>query len=659
MKKILPVFTLLLVGVLITNAQVARKIMIEQFTQASCAPCAAQNPAFNTMLKANYTKHVSLKYQTSWPGVDPMNAQNPTEVANRVTYYNVTGVPNVECNGETVLGGSFDGSPDGVTQAFIDEKALLTSPLTVNVSHSISSLLDSIAIRVVVKNVTNTTFSTDKLVIHTAVIEKTLNFPTAPGSNGEKDFYNVMRKMLPNADGSAVNGNSIAAGDSVVLNFNVWLPYYIYKYNQIGVVAFVQDKTSKEVFQAEISEPQILPAGSFGDASAISRSVVPNTTSGYCNYTTTPKLTLKNTGKSVITSATVRMTLNNVNTDTTVVANTNPLDSIVITFPTIQANIGKNTLGFTLLSINGTRDTVGYNNNVANLTFTTMNDKVFGTNLTEGFETTANGTDPLHALQVEAATFMVNVVDKSYFGAAANAPSMGAFQKSEKSLMFNFWAGGWTGLKASVIYEKLDFTNAKNLNLTFDHAYTQFEGTENDKLEIRASFDCGKTWTTLWTKAGAALKTAPEVANNNLPFLPEADQWVSDTIKLTALEGKSEVNIQFQGTSAFGDNLYVDNINLNELSVGNKELNFLEGNVFAYPNPASELVNIDLNITEATNLSVKVLDATGKTIDVIAQNKEFGVGLYKLNWIPTDAGFYMIRINSDKGEVTRKITVVK
>lgn len=660
MKKILQLLILLIGCIAISNAQVARKIMFEQFTQASCGPCAAQNPNFNKILNANYNKLVSLKYQTSWPGVDPMNAQNPTEVAKRVTYYGVTGVPNVECNGADVLGGSFDGSPDGVTQDFIDEKATLTSPLVVKVSHKVADLLDSIEVTVVVKNVSNSEFTTDKLVVHTAIIEKSLLFPTAPGTNGEKEFYNVMRKMLPNADGSPVADNRIIAGDSVVLNFKVWLPYYIYKYNQLGVVAFVQDNTSKEVFQAEISEPQVLKPGPFGDVSALQRSVVPLASGGYCNYTTTPKITLRNTGKSVINSVLVRRFLNNIPSDTAINnLAINPLDSIVITYPTFQANIGKTTLGFTLLAINGTRDTVGYNNSIANLSFTTMSDKVFGTTLTEGFETTANGADPAHALQVEGSTFFVNVVDKNYFGATANAPSMGGYQLSEKSLMFNFWAGGWTGQKASVVYEKLDFTNATNLKMTFDHAYTQFEGTENDKLEVRASFDCGKTWTVLWTKAGAALKTAPEVANNQLPFFPEANQWVTDTISLTALEGKPEVNIQFQGTSAFGDNLYIDNINLSSVAVSNQDINILEGKVFAYPNPASELVNIDLNITEATNLTIKVLDATGKTTDVLAQNKEFGIGLHKINWTPTEAGFYIIKINSDKGETSKKITVVK
>ena len=58
------------------QAQVAQMPIVEHFTQASCGPCASQNPTLYTTLgtfgSANYAK---ITYQTSWPGVDPMNAE--------------------------------------------------------------------------------------------------------------------------------------------------------------------------------------------------------------------------------------------------------------------------------------------------------------------------------------------------------------------------------------------------------------------------------------------------------------------------------------------------------------------------------------------------------------------------------------------------------
>ena len=35
------------------NAQSTRLVLAEEFTQASCGPCASQNPTFNNLLNAN------------------------------------------------------------------------------------------------------------------------------------------------------------------------------------------------------------------------------------------------------------------------------------------------------------------------------------------------------------------------------------------------------------------------------------------------------------------------------------------------------------------------------------------------------------------------------------------------------------------------------
>ena len=64
-------------------AQAKHFAMFEHFTQASCGPCAAQNPAMQATLNANVGRVHHIAYHTSWPGVDPMNAYNPTQVADR------------------------------------------------------------------------------------------------------------------------------------------------------------------------------------------------------------------------------------------------------------------------------------------------------------------------------------------------------------------------------------------------------------------------------------------------------------------------------------------------------------------------------------------------------------------------------------------------
>src|SRR3954467_14352034 len=107
------IFFLLVVSTFISAlafGQSQRLVLAEEFTQASCPPCASQNPAFNALLTANASKVTSIKYQTSWPGTDPMNAQNPNEVATRVALYNVSGVPDSPMDGVEQTGGSYTGA---------------------------------------------------------------------------------------------------------------------------------------------------------------------------------------------------------------------------------------------------------------------------------------------------------------------------------------------------------------------------------------------------------------------------------------------------------------------------------------------------------------------------------------------------------------------
>src|SRR6185295_14003644 len=80
-------------------AQSPRMVLVEEFTNAGCPPCAEQNPDFNTLLDANTAKVVAIKFQTPGPGYDVMNEQSPNEVDTRGSYYNLSYVPSAAMDG--------------------------------------------------------------------------------------------------------------------------------------------------------------------------------------------------------------------------------------------------------------------------------------------------------------------------------------------------------------------------------------------------------------------------------------------------------------------------------------------------------------------------------------------------------------------------------
>lgn len=222
-------------------------MLFEHFTQASCAPCAAQNPAFEAnILNANLQTVRHIAYHTSWPGVDEMNAANATEVADRVTYYNVSGVPNV------VLQGNYkQGAPGGMTQADVNAQFSMGSPVKIEVSEIDNGT--SRDVTVVIKTVGNVPAGTYKL--YTAVVENPRDYTSAPGSNGETHFPNVFRKMYPSTAGD--NVTLAAIGSSVTFNYTYTIdPTWVAA--NIKVVSFLQNATTKEVLNVgTVGDPVI------------------------------------------------------------------------------------------------------------------------------------------------------------------------------------------------------------------------------------------------------------------------------------------------------------------------------------------------------------------------------------------------------------------
>ena len=191
------------------SAQHQRRVLIEEFTNASCPPCAAQNPAFNATIDANFEYLTPIKYQTNWPGYDPMNVQAQTDVAPRVTYYGVSGVPNGRQNG------TLEVFPmTSYTAAMIQTAYNTLTPVTMTMTHTLNATYDSVFVNV---SVTSDAALTGNLRLRVAVTEDVITFPSAPGSNGETEFFQIMRKMLPNSTGTATG--DFAAGETKTYNF--------------------------------------------------------------------------------------------------------------------------------------------------------------------------------------------------------------------------------------------------------------------------------------------------------------------------------------------------------------------------------------------------------------------------------------------------------
>ena len=296
MKKITILFASLMLLSLSVIAQNERIILLESFTNTGCGPCAAYNPGMDALINSNADKIAAIKYHVSWPASsDPMYQHNTGENSARVSYYGVSSVPHV-----VVDGIRFNGNSGDITQNVINQAAAIQSPMQLRLSYEVDEANSLITVYVMGRATTDIT-GTCKLYV--GVIEKEIHFNSAPGSNGEKNFYQVMKKLLPNANGTALG--ELKAGDYFTYTFT-WELANVYNNNQLDAIAWVQNTNTKEVHQACKSSQQMVPFF----ANEACATTIKNVKKLNCSGEANPHLLLTNYGSNPLTSAELEVLVN-------------------------------------------------------------------------------------------------------------------------------------------------------------------------------------------------------------------------------------------------------------------------------------------------------------------------------------------------------------
>ena len=245
MKKALLFF--IIVGFVSSLNAYNKLSLVERFTNASCGPCAQLNVWYNPLTQGwvNSGTISHLVYNVWWPGPgDPMYLLNLNDNTTRTNYYGCNYVPWFDVNGTHI-----NETQGALTSAVTNGNAQF-SPFKIVVSQGvISNNIIEVGVKILRDPNDVTTFGSVKLRV--ALTEKTVSYATPPGSNGEKDFYSICRKMLPNAVGTAFT--IPAPGDSVMISLQ-YVPTVEFlqavNIDSLRVVAFIQDDNDRTVYQS-------------------------------------------------------------------------------------------------------------------------------------------------------------------------------------------------------------------------------------------------------------------------------------------------------------------------------------------------------------------------------------------------------------------------
>ena len=230
--------------------------------------------------------------------------------------------------------------------------------------------------------------------------------------------------------------------------------------------------------------------------------------------------------------------------------------------------------------------------------------------------------------------------------------SCGGYGLSTKSMYFDNFDNDAGGRHDRMITPKINLTMATSAYLTFDVAYAYYTGY-HDSLQVDISTDCGRTFTSIYEKDSAALATAP---NTSASFVPTSTQWRTDTIYLTPYLGH-EIQLAFDNIGHYGENIYIDNINLGgALAVQNMTDN---DRVQVFPNPTTGIVNINAQGLKGNNINITCYNILGATVSRKTEELVNGILNTSMNLSAMPKGIYELKLEDNSGNTFVKQIVLQ
>lgn len=220
-----------------------RYVVEECFTSSTCVPCVAGNANVESINRRNVGKQVVIKYQQNFPapGNDPYYT---VESGQRRSFYGINAIPYM------TLDGGWNQNSQSLTAGVLNQFHAVPVSMRIKGTYSLTQG-HNVAATATIRPFQ--AYGAGQLVAHMVITERRTvrNVRT----NGETEFFQVMKKMLPNQNGTPLP--ALAAGQAYTLSqaFDVnTLPtspvdQSVEHFDSLRVVVFVQDLSTKVIYQ--------------------------------------------------------------------------------------------------------------------------------------------------------------------------------------------------------------------------------------------------------------------------------------------------------------------------------------------------------------------------------------------------------------------------
>ncbi len=230
-----------------------KKLLFEEFNQASCGPCFAAAPTIDSVLKKNPSVS-AIRYHVSWPGVDCMDSVtwNPF-VASQCSYYNLNSIPSAELDGMPV-------NPTGISTPVFDIVSQAGSPFGINLTASYNASDNTVsAIAVITAYAAMPAGLVVKSVLTVDTISYKFDQSTEDPRNNSTyllNFPQVAEAMLPGSGGKSLGAFTPGSMQTINLSWVKDHPWSAdpkvepYDSTTCTLVTYIQNNTTKYIYQS-------------------------------------------------------------------------------------------------------------------------------------------------------------------------------------------------------------------------------------------------------------------------------------------------------------------------------------------------------------------------------------------------------------------------
>lgn len=627
---------------IVSTTPAPKNVILEEFTGSNCTYCPDGHRIANELMAANPGKVYAINIHTgTYAPTSPANINYTTAFGSAIAGQSaLTGYPAGTVNRHAfsspapmTAGGTAQSRSNWTNCA--GQIMAVTSPVNVAIDASLNEATRELTILVEVYYTSNEVNSTNKVNI--AVLQDYVEGPQV-GSSYNPDYVigsnyyhmHMLRDLIFGQWGITIPTTTAGSFWDSSFVYTVpaaygAIPAELY---DLELVAFVSQGNQEILSGSGYRVPYPLDAGVDGiDVPVMSCSAAPFS----------PEVRLFNGGLTTITSADVNYSIDGAAPSTVSFSGSLAMgDDTILTLPAITSSTsGSHTLEVTVDNVNGSADSLAFNDATSALFVTIL----------------TTSTAPVQQDFASATFPPANWLSFDATADGANWSRGSAGHTAAGSAFINFYNIG-AGSIDDLILNPVDFSAMSNSSMTFYVAYRQYS-SENDKLQVDVSTNCGTTWTTKWVKSGTSLTTGADVTSNWTS--PSASEWRKELVDLSAYDGMSDVLIRFRATSGYGNNLFLDDVNIDmALGIDNNE-NAL--NLAVYPNPATDLVTIDFTSNSAENANVYVVNSLGEVVLNISSWINTGNNSITLNTTDLGDGIYFLNIQTATGVINSTFVI--